>query len=232
MSVTVITKNGGVDVITSQKVTGIPISVGATGAFDVYDTLGDGLTNTEKYAMALYLDAEIANPNNARKDYDVLLFLSGANAPVDYIGGKVASLINGPTPTINGYLLDGTTQRIFFNYNPTNDAVNYSLNDAFIGAFVYQNNRKLADNELLDRTSAPYHGIAQLPSLSRIRLGLNHGTLNERAVISSINDAEYWLTSRESALTTGGKYIVDGVKTTVTGGGASTSIPNAIFRTG
>lgn len=136
MSVTVITKNGGVDVITSQKVTGIPISVGASGVFDIYETLGDGLSIEEKYIAAFFLDNETAKGNDVLKDNETILGFSGANKLVDYVGGKVSTLVNNPTTSRKGITTNGIDQYADTNFNPAVDGVNYIQNNAFVGAFV------------------------------------------------------------------------------------------------
>lgn len=117
----------------------IEISVGSSGIFDIYETLGDGLTIEEKYLMAVYLDREIANGNLSIEDWKAILVLSGNNARVDYIGGKILTLFNGATTDINGLNLDGVTQYGGTNYNPNDDGINYTLNDAVISTFVKTN---------------------------------------------------------------------------------------------
>lgn len=114
----------------------IAISTDAKAAFDLYDSLGDGLTDLEKYAMAIYIDREVANGNAALKDYERIDALSGNNSLVDYIGGKVATAVNAPTHDINGRTYNGTTQYVKDGWNPATDAVNYSLNDGFMGCYV------------------------------------------------------------------------------------------------
>jgi hypothetical protein len=114
-------------------------SAEALAAFAKYDSLGDGLTGAEKTAMAAYIDAEVTAGNHAKKDYETIYSLSGNNALVDYIGGKVATAVNAPTQSINGFTFDGATQYMNSNYNPSTDGINFQLTDAQVAIFVYTN---------------------------------------------------------------------------------------------
>jgi hypothetical protein len=116
---------------------GSGFSAEATAAFALYDSLGDGLTAAEKTVMAAYIDAEVANGNHTKKDYETIYSLSGNNALVDYIGGKVATAVNAPTHSVNGYTFDGATNYIDSNWNPTDDGVKFTQNNGSVGAFVF-----------------------------------------------------------------------------------------------
>jgi hypothetical protein len=116
-------------------------SAAATAAFANYDTLGDGLTDAEKTAMAAYIDQEVIDGNHATKDYETIYSLSGTNALVDYIGGKVATLsVTPPIQGASGFDFVGTTQYIDSNYNPTTDGTKYLVNDAHAEVFIVTNN--------------------------------------------------------------------------------------------
>ena len=119
-----------------MMVLGKGYSAEAKAAFALYDSLGDGLTQPEKVAMAAYIDAEVIMGNHAKKDYELIMSLSGANALVDYIGGKVATAVNAPTHSVNGFTLDGATNYIDSNFNPTTHGVNYKQDDAIFGVFI------------------------------------------------------------------------------------------------
>lgn len=108
----------------------------ALAAFAKYDTLGDGLTDAEKTAMAAYIDAETAAGNQAKKDYETIFSLSGNNALVDYVGGKVATAVNAPTQSVNGFTFDGATNYLQSNFTQSIHYVNGSLNDSQAEAFV------------------------------------------------------------------------------------------------
>ena len=112
------------------------ISDEAQAMLDNYELLGVALTGIERSSMIAYVDAEVASSNHTAKDYETIYSLAGVNALVDYIGGKTATAINAPTHDINGYTLDGSTQYIDTEYNPTDDGTNFILDDAFIGVFV------------------------------------------------------------------------------------------------
>lgn len=114
----------------------LPISVGASGIFDIYETLADGLTNEEKYLMTVFLDREIANGNQSLEDYHSIITLSGSNALVDYIGGKVANPVNNPTFDKFGVHFDGATNYLDTNWK-NSDAINFVQNNAMMGAFIY-----------------------------------------------------------------------------------------------
>lgn len=103
-----------------------------------YESLGVALSGTERSAMISYVDSEVESGNHYKKDYEIIFTLSGINSLVDYIGGKIATLVNAPIHTINGYTFDGLTQSIKSNFNPSIDGVNYTVNDFMVGVFVKQ----------------------------------------------------------------------------------------------
>jgi hypothetical protein len=86
--------------------------------------------------MATYIDAEVADGSYAKKDYETIYSLSGNNGRVDYIGGKLVSLVSSPTHSVNGYAFNGTSQYIDSNFNPATDGTNYVRNDAMFEVFI------------------------------------------------------------------------------------------------
>lgn len=109
----------------------------ALAAFAKYDTLGDGLTDAEKTAMAAYIDAEVAAGNHAKKDAEVIFSLSGNNAKVDYIRGSVVSDISSPSYGLNGVSTTAGSTGVDVGYNPATDATKFTQNDAQVDLFVY-----------------------------------------------------------------------------------------------
>jgi len=105
------------------------LTIEAKDMLNKYATLGVPLTGIEKAAMIEYVDAEVLSGNHALKDYETIYSLSEPNSLVDYIGGKVATKVNSPIWSINGYSFE-ITKYIDTNFNPTVDGVNYQLNDA------------------------------------------------------------------------------------------------------
>lgn len=119
----------------TNNISGVSTEVQA--AYDNYTTHGDGLTNDEKTWMETYIDAEVANGNHAKKDYEAIFGLSGNNGKVDYIGGTVATLVASPTHGVTGYtLLRTSAKRINTNFNPTDGTPNFAQNDAQVEVFL------------------------------------------------------------------------------------------------
>jgi hypothetical protein len=90
-------------------------------AFANYDTYGDGLTEAEEVAMETYICAEFQSGNYQLRKYQVILSLSGNNALVDFIGGKVATPVNTPTFSVAGMATNGTTNYLNTGYAPATD---------------------------------------------------------------------------------------------------------------
>lgn len=163
------------------KQPGIPwqtasFSDAALAAFAKYDTLGDGLTDAEKAAMAAYIDAEVAAGNQAKKDYEVIFGLSGNNALVDYVGGKVATNVNAATQSVNGFAFDGSTNYINSNYNPNTDKINYSLNDAQIDIFVSSFDSIAAFDYFVGGTRSAVFSLLGTAATAAVRnVGINGG---------------------------------------------------------
>lgn len=130
----------------------------ALAAFAQYDSLGDGLTDAEKTAMAAYIDAEVAAGNQAKKDYETIFSLSGNNALVDYVGGKVATNVNAATQSVNGFTFDGATNYINSNYNPATDATNYLLDNAQIEVFAISTEDPSSTNDTIFGTFSTADG--------------------------------------------------------------------------
>lgn len=197
----------------------LPISVGASGIFDIYETLGDGLTLEEKYLATVFFDRIIANGNNALIDNHTIYPFSGANSLVDYIGGKVSTLVNAPTHSVNGYAFDGTNY-INTNFNPLTDKNNSSINDV---AFSHLNGT--INNTTLSY-SGTFDGVTHLggrgAGVGLIGIDINSGQQN----LGSSPHGTDLLMMMERNSVTNKNYYSDGifVNNTVV---ASASIPSS-----
>jgi len=60
--------------------------------------------------------------------------LSGFKS-IDWVRLSKATLVSSPSFTVNGVQGNGSSSYVDLNYNPTTDAVNYSLNDHSYGAY-------------------------------------------------------------------------------------------------
>jgi hypothetical protein len=161
-------------------------------AFEKYADLGDGLTDLEKVVMAaLYIDPEVTAGNHAKKDYETIYSLSGNNALVDYIGGKVATAVNAPTQSINGFTFDGETNYLNTNFIPSSDGVKYALNDAQAGAFVKVND--YADDYLFGcRSDGQVNNCILIPQSSNDRyLARINANTNQRYESTTIADKQH-----------------------------------------
>lgn len=111
-------------------------SSNALAVFAIYETLGDGLTDAEKLAMSIHIDAEEFNGNQALKDFEAIFGLSGDNGLVDYVGETVITAVNAPTHSVNGYAFDGVDQYLNTGFEPTADGVKFLKNDSSISMFI------------------------------------------------------------------------------------------------
>ena len=92
-----------------------------------------GLTATEKNAIVSFVDQENTDGNWGLYDEFYCFSLAGANALVGFIAKTATN--NGATFDINGATFAGA-EDINSNFNLLNDGVNYTKDNALIGAFI------------------------------------------------------------------------------------------------
>lgn len=99
-----------------------------------------GLAAGEADAIAVFVDAEVANGNWALIDEFFCFGLtSEANALTGWISKTATN--NGATKVSTGFsFVSASSQYIDSNFNPSTDGNNYTLNDALIGSYIYEDN--------------------------------------------------------------------------------------------
>lgn len=191
----------------------------ALAAFAKYDTLGDGLTDAEKVAMAAYIDAEVAAGNHVKKDFEVVHSLGGNNALVDYINGKVCTNVNAVTFSVAGAAFNAaSSQYLDTNFVPNIDGVNYTLNDAMAHAYI--TSKSNVSNQRV-------FGVRGGTALTQIYDG--NPTARYRINNASANSAVQWVGTGLNGVNVNGGNInglVDGVAT-YTASASVVATPNA-----
>ena len=110
------------------------LTIGTSEAQAVINRMS-GLTALEESSIRDFVNAEVASGNYALYDEFYCFGLGGTNALTGF-KSKTATAVNAPTFDVNGATFDGATNYIDSNFNPSTDAVNYSLDNALAGAFV------------------------------------------------------------------------------------------------
>ena len=133
-------------VVHSQEIMGVVSSSIQTGYVSAYQTVYDSLTTPPHDTVASAQNtmiSSIVSPGTWAK-LDVFVFYAqstngGGEALINWInpGTGDASLVGGVTFTANeGITPNGSTTYSNTNYNPSSDAVQYTLNSCSIGCYI------------------------------------------------------------------------------------------------
>lgn len=106
----------------------------ALAAFAVYDSIGDGLTESQKTALAVHIDTMVANGNYALMLSEAIDSFSGNNARVDYIAGTIALQPVPPSHSLDGHAFNGSTQYLNWQFQPLSHGI--TQNDVYVAVFV------------------------------------------------------------------------------------------------
>lgn len=144
----------------------------------------DKLTNPtelEQTSIATYIDAEVANGNQALKDYEILPSLGSTNGVIDFVGTKTAIPTNGPTFSINGIILVRASNHYLRTaFVPSVDGVNYTQNDCIALAFVFAA-PNVTDQQGFFFTigTGVQSGLNYQPGSSRTQFGITEATASK-----------------------------------------------------
>ncbi len=116
-------------------------------ALDLFETFPNALTAQEKQAIGAFVDLESLSGNYQLMDsFASFRLYDEANALWDWKQLKSMTAIDNPTHIPgNGFDLNGTSQYIQTNLNPTTDVTNFTLDDAMAGVEMLDVYPRLVD---------------------------------------------------------------------------------------
>lgn len=124
-------KNIFVDANDTEILTFIDQPLGVQAMLDTYSTKGVALVGIERDVMIAYVTLLEQKGILATRDWQFMPSLSGVNALIDFIGGKV--LVNvGSSLDVEGVTTSATNQYIKSSWNPTTHGVKFKSKDAYI----------------------------------------------------------------------------------------------------
>lgn len=156
-----------------------------------------GLTNEEESYIATFVDAEVSNGNWALID-EFFFFPSGL------IGFKSLTATNqGGTLSANGIEFDGSTQYLQSGFIASSHGGNYSLNNALVGGWIYDNQSAGAN----DRVFGAVDGVPERTQMywaggTTFRCGVNQAPDSSFTNGNFVDKESYYMTAEGSNATT------------------------------
>ena len=131
------------------------------------------LSAAEVAAITTFVDAEVANGNWTLYDEFYCFALNSIDALTGFFA-LTATAVNDPIHTIlEGYVLNGSTQRINTNFNPIVEGVNYVQDDALYGALVHTATPDTGNNTLIGMAFGNPHSMIQDNSSTDLVFDIN-----------------------------------------------------------